>query len=454
MKINNFKVNSKFLLGIFFMMFLQIVTAQNSFYIENRVNKYVLPFKMVNNLMIIPVEVNGRKLSFLLDTGVSNTVILNIKAKDSLKLKNIKKIKIQGLGDGEMVDAYESTHNQIKIGKNIFKKDHKIYLILGKGFNLSSRLGEDIQGIIGGDLFKDFVIKINYNAKKLTFYTPNKYIYKKCKKCEILPLTLMFGKPYISTNTKLSDSISIKTKLLIDSGASDALWLFENSKNDLKVPKKYFRDYLGQGLNGNIYGKRSRIKGLDFGKFKFNNITVSFPDTLSLSKTMRHKLRQGSIGAETLIRFHLIIDYPNRKITLKKNSKNFYDDFNYNLSGIEVVLSGQILVSEKKIKDFQKSSNNFVSNAAKGVSISLEYDYTLSLKPSMQVTDIRKGSPADLAGVLPGDYLLEVNGKPIYTYTIQSLMALFHKKAGTHINLLIQRGKLHYIFDFYLKKIL
>ena len=34
-------------------------------------------FKLINNLIIIPVEVNGVTLSFLLDTGVSKPIIFN-----------------------------------------------------------------------------------------------------------------------------------------------------------------------------------------------------------------------------------------------------------------------------------------------------------------------------------------------------------------------------------------
>jgi len=453
-KINNFKLKLKFILYIIFIGFCQGVFAQASFYIDNGANKYVLSFKLVNNLIVIPVEVNGRKLSFLLDTGVSSTVILNIKTKDSLKLKNTQKIKIQGLGDGEMVEAYKSTYNQIKIGKHIFNRNHKIYLILGKGFNLSNRMGEDIHGIIGGDLFKDFIVKINYSSKRIIFYKPDKYRYRKCGNCAVLPLHFLYKKPYIFAKARLSDSLNVTTKLLIDSGGSDALWLFENSKKDLKIPKKYFEDYLGQGLNGSIYGKRSRIKGLDLGKFELKNITVSFPDTISLSKSMRHKSRQGTIGSETLKRFKLIIDYPNRKITLKKNNKYFYDDFNYNMSGIEVILNGKIIVNEKKIKNLETISNSFVSRTDKGVTINLEYNYVLSLKSSMQVTDVRKDSPADLAGIIPGDFLLEVNQKPIYTYSIQDLMTLFHEKEGMNINLLIERDGKQYTFNFKLKKIL
>ncbi|PIX06175.1 MAG: signaling protein, partial [Flavobacteriales bacterium CG_4_8_14_3_um_filter_35_10] len=78
----------------------------------------------------------------------------------------------------------------------------------------------------------------------------------------------------------------------------------------------------------------------------------------------------------------------------------------------------------------------------------------LSLKPSIQVTDIRKNSPAELAGVQEGDYLLEVNGKPIYSYSIQDLMSLFYEKEGREIELIVDRNGYRFSFNFKLKKIL
>ncbi|OIO11615.1 MAG: hypothetical protein COS42_08950 [Flavobacteriales bacterium CG03_land_8_20_14_0_80_35_15] len=447
-----FRIRLTFIITLF--IICQNILAQDQFYINNNSDKYVLSFKMVNNLMVIPVEVNGKKLSFLLDTGVSNTVILNIQVVDSLKLKNIEKIKIQGLGVGEFVDAIKSTNNNIIVGKNITNKNHKIYLILEGGINLSNRIGEEIHGIIGGDLFKDFIIKINYSTKQITFYKPNTYHYKSCKKCELLPLSFIAEKPYVNVVANFSDTISVNSKLLLDTGGSDALWLFENKEAKISVPQLFFDDYLGQGLNGNIYGKRSRIKSLQIGKFELKNITASFPDTLSLSQSMRHFSRRGTIGSETLKRFYLIIDYPNKKITFKKNSKFFDEEFNYNMSGIEVAYNGQMLVSEKVIKDFQTSSGNKVSNAERGITIDYEYGYVLSLKPSIQVTDIRKNSPAELAGVQEGDYLLEVNGKPIYSYSIQDLMSLFYEKEGREIELIVDRNGYRFSFNFKLKKIL
>jgi hypothetical protein len=404
--------------------------------------------------MVIPVSVNGKKLSFLLDTGVSSTIILNVKIKDSLKLKNVKKIRIQGLGDGDYIDALRSTSNYIQIGNSIINRSHKIYLILGKGFNLSNRMGTQIDGIIGGDLFRDFVVKINYSAKTIKFYKPRDYVYKSCIKCQTLPLSFIYHKPYVVVQTVMIDSTKINTNLLVDSGGSDALWLFQ--EKGIAIPKKYFFDYLGEGLNGKIYGKRSRIASLNLGRLKLKDVTVSFPDTTSLSLTMRHKDRHGSLGAATLKRFHVIIDYPHNKITLKKNNRFFREPFNYNMSGIEVAYNGQMLVKEQKFEGRSNLSNNFVSktDTGKTIELSFEYNYVFLLKPTVQITNIRKNSPADFAGLMVGDVILEVNNKPVYTLKLQELTQKFYEEDGKEVKLLIDRNGARYIYTFKLKKIL
>ena len=55
-------------------------------------------FKLINNLIIIPIEVNGAKLSFILDSGVSKPILFNVSDKDSIQLRNVSEITISGLG--------------------------------------------------------------------------------------------------------------------------------------------------------------------------------------------------------------------------------------------------------------------------------------------------------------------------------------------------------------------
>ncbi len=71
---------------------------------------------MVNNLIIVPVELNGTQISFLVDTGVKTTVLLNLESRGSLLLKSAEKIHLRGLGGEELIEAYRTPNNEFKLG--------------------------------------------------------------------------------------------------------------------------------------------------------------------------------------------------------------------------------------------------------------------------------------------------------------------------------------------------
>jgi hypothetical protein len=73
------------------------MNAQNTFELINT-QKAVIPFKFINNLIFIPVNINGAELTFLLDTGVSETILFSLDNKE-LKLGNVEKVKFSGLGE-------------------------------------------------------------------------------------------------------------------------------------------------------------------------------------------------------------------------------------------------------------------------------------------------------------------------------------------------------------------
>ena len=437
---------------VFFLLFISTncFSQRDIFRFFSIQEEYKMPFKLINNLIIIPIEVNHSELNFLLDTGVSNTIMFNLEVKDSLKLRNIEKVRLRGLGEGEYLDAYKSTGNYFKMGK-IVNGNHMIYLIPGKKFDLSSQMGTNISGIIGGDLFHDFIIDINYNTKRLHFYKPDGYTYSKCKKCKTFDLKFYKKKPYITLTIQPEKGVKTEVKLLIDSGGSDALWLFEKTSKDIKVPEKHFVDYLGKGLSGNIYGKRSKIHKITIGDYFFMNANVAFPDSSSVETAYRHKERDGTLGSEILKRFRIIFDYPNKKITFKKKSNFFKDPFLYNMSGMELSYSGTMLVRERE----QKGSVDMRgTKRTTSTVIEIVYDYVYAFKKSYRITALRKESPAKNAGLALGDVILQINGKPAYTYKLEQITHMFSIKEGKQIRLLIDRDGEILSYAFRLKKML
>jgi len=250
---------------IFFLVLFVSSLAQNAFEIDDDKNHFQLPFQLIHDLVIVPLEINGVELSFLLDTGVDSTILFNLTEVDSLNVKNAKSILLRGLGGGDPIQAIKSSGNEIRIGKAT-SQSLILYVVYDYEISLSNRVGVPIHGIIGHDFFKDFIMEFNCPRKKIKIYDPEFYDYKKCRKCEDLPLTFFMNKPYVTARVKIDDNTELPLNFLIDSGLGDAVWLLSDENQGIKVPERYFEDFLGFGM-----GKCIWIKEQD-KKFKVGKI--------------------------------------------------------------------------------------------------------------------------------------------------------------------------------------
>ncbi|MAM27800.1 MAG: hypothetical protein CMC13_02160 [Flavobacteriaceae bacterium] len=425
--------------------------AQEGFVLPENVKRDRIKFELVNNLVIVPVELNGTRLSFLLDTGVETSLLFSVAENDSLELQNAVPKKIRGLGQGGSIEALKSDHNMLKVGKAV-DKSHTLFVVFDESLNFSPRMGVPVHGILGYDFFKSFVVKTDYISKVLTIYNPDRFTKKPCRNCKEFDLSFASNKPFI--NVKISEALGLKNVLLlIDSGSSDALWLFRNNGYTRETPKNYFQDYLGLGLSGSIFGKRSKIGEIQIGDYVLNDVTTSFPDKNALQNIAFFRHRDGSLGAALLKRFTVYMDYRNQKMYLKKNS-NFKKPFYYNMSGVVLAHDGTVTV--KDVQDYKSGSMNLDRSEQNNVSITLPVNaaYKFFLAPRIIVAELRDESPAALAGILKGDTVLEVNGKPAYKYKLYELSALFSSKAGKTIHFLIERNGQRQKKKFVLQKVI
>lgn len=432
---------------LIFSCFLQTAGfSQSKFVIQNRKGSDKIHFKLINNLIIIPVEINGISLSFILDTGVNKTIIFNfLNITDSLQIKNTETIFLRGLGEGEAIKALKSTHNISAVGDAI-NLDQELYAVYSPNLDFAPRLGFPLHGIMGYDLFKDFVVEINYASQYIRLTNPDVYKYNSCSSCETLNMEFYKNKPYIYANVKIKEK-EIPVKLLIDSGGSDALWLFEDENLGIQAGSVFFDDFLGHGLTGSVYGKRSRIEEISINSFKLNKVNVSFPDSESLVYVKQHKDRNGSIAGDLLKRFNLIVDYSSKTMIFKKN-KHFKDPFSYNKSGIELA-QNRMRLSREKNYDYL-SQGDFMEN---NTTIILNPKYKLTLKPAFSIVELRKDSPADKAGLQLEDVLLTINNKSIDRYSLQEITHMFYDKEGERIKLEVERDGNVLVFVFYLEDV-
>lgn len=407
------------LLGLCFLLIplgtlaqLQPSTQNDTVYFTSNRKKVNIPFKLVHNLIVIPVQINtSQSLNFILDSGVRHTLITRLYFSDSLDLKDASKITIKGLGEGHDIGAYFSTGNHMYMN-GIRGDNHSVYVLMEDVFNLSTRMGMPVHGIIGYDIFKNFIVKINYSTKMLTLYRPDVKIRKK-RKAEEYPLMIEDTKPYMVGTVKQHNGDTLDVKLIVDTGASHSLSLYLPTNDRLSLPPKVMEAYLGRGLSGDINGKIGRLSSFSLGKYKLDNLTASYPDEEGIRLALNIADRNGNLGSDILKRFTVIFDYPHQRITLIPNHK-FKEPFSYNMAGFEV------------------------STPLPGTNFYI-------------VSNVVDDSPANKVGVQAGDQLLHINGRDCTELTLQELLEMLESKPGRKLRLRLKREQEILNVDFVLQ---
>ncbi|WP_185146707.1 aspartyl protease family protein [Chryseobacterium sp.] len=432
-------------LKLFLLFTAVFFRAQDGFEITENKKTTVIPFQLINNLIFIPVELNGVPLTFLLDTGVAETILFSTDNKE-INFKNIEKIKFSGLGGSLEIEGLKSIRNQLKIGKNFTDSSHTIFIILDEDFNFSSHIGIPVNGIIGYYFFRNHPVSINYITKKITVFEDEKALPKNIGKFQQLPITVEYNKPYVVADVEMKNEKN-SSKLLLDLGNSDALWLFPALIKDFVYNRPNIEDFLGRGFNGDVYGKRSRIHHFYLGNFKFEKPLMAMPDEFSIQHVNLVKDRKGSVGSEILRRFNIIFDYENKKMYLRKN-KNYGDDFHFNMSGIDFKHDG-VKWEEEMVKVETPTKNDNAGNEVNVIANPFQYKFVL--KPIYSVAGIRKDSPAFKAGLMKGDQILSINGKKTSSMSLNQINDLMKSEEGKFIEIKATRNTLTLTFSFNLE---
>lgn len=358
-----------------------------------------IPFETFNNLIIVPVTLNSAiPLRFILDTGVQTTILTERTFSDLLNIQYHRKLTLYGADGDKGVDAYVAGDVTLELPGTVGKG--QVMLVLEEDYlQLKNYLGENVHGILGYEIFRRFVVTINYEKNMLTLYEPSSF--KPPRGYSIIPITIEETKPYMTASITLQNQTTTSSKLMIDTGASHSLLLDANSHASFQLPEKRVRCNLGRGLGGDINGYLGRIEEISFKDFSFEEVISSFPDTSRLGESFRRTGRQGTLGAGILKRFTVIIDYSNNKLYFRKN-KYYKDDFEYNMSGLELIAVGEGL-------------NTFV------------------------IDDVRADSPADEAGIMVGDTLMKINGMNAANLDLNDLHNIFRSKEGKKMRIKIKR---------------
>ncbi|MBC8111630.1 MAG: aspartyl protease family protein [Verrucomicrobia bacterium] len=376
-----------------------------------------IPFEWQCNLMIVKLRINkSDTLNFILDTGVGMNLLTDPKVATAMGLQYVKTIDIVGAGQGEALAAHVAIGNQIYL-TGVRATGQSVVALSEDVLALSDYVGMPVHGVFGYDIFRSFVVEIDYSRKLVTLHNAKQYRYK-TKKGEKIPVMIEDGKPYIVAEAILDNGKQIPLKLLVDTGAGHAISLDRNTKDGIEIPEKSMYVQLGRGLSGIITGHIGRLKNFKIGDYLLKDAITSFPDTNSLaSRITRNSGRQGNVGCEILKRFHVTFNYNENYMILKPEKKFFKEPFERDMTGITIRARGE------------------------------NYDKYF-------IERVEGGSPAAKAGLEIGDEILSVNEKMSRNISLSDLYKIFQSKHGKPVKMFVKRRNEFFYTEFLLKKMI
>jgi len=371
---------------LLFLFCSSFLSAKAQYFDLDKNKKHVtLPFRIIRNMIVIRLNINNKgPFNFILDTGVGLMLITEPKLVDSIDLLSKRTIKIPGLGEGDDDEAYVTSTLKVDIpgltsydvSAAILKKDH---------FNLSNYAGIPIHGLLGYEFFNNLAVKIDFGDSTITVCKP-KDLHPFGRGIK-LPITIEDRKPYMQANITYPNGKKVNSKLIIDIGAGHPVSIENMIKNN-GLPPKYIEANLGVGLNGPINGYISRIKEIEIGKYKIENVLASFPD--DKVKIITSIPRDGNLGIGILKKFDVIFDYPDNVLYLKPGF--LYDEpYEHDMSGLEYYATGA------------------------------GYQHVV-------ISRVEPGSAADAIGLEKGDEIVSINFKPVEKMNLEEIDALFKSR--------------------------
>jgi len=344
-----------------------------------------LTVQVVNNVVLVPVRVNDRDLSFLLDTGSERSVVDSSIAQE-MHLSpsgNVDLLKDYRVQEGTVV-----TVNGMSLGTQAFKQQTLAVIELAP---VSRALGVSVEGVLGSDMLQRITFSLNYSKQELVIGP----LGGEKKLGQVIHLRRSGNDFFVPTHM-----MSVPVELLLDTGT-----------NSTNLSWNTWHKLVAKWTPTSIVGGVMRAGAATPPAFLVCLPSLSLEDTVLNDQAVRVQPKIGSgvfseptfggiLGSEVLRQFEVAFDLPHNRIFVKKDPGYRVDPYRYTTVGIQFAHSGD----------------------------------------GYGVVSVWENSPADRAGIKIEDRLIAINGQPTSSMSPEQLSARLHGEAGTPVNLIVERN--------------
>ncbi|HEV2728802.1 MAG TPA: retropepsin-like aspartic protease [Terriglobales bacterium] len=260
-----------------------------------------VPFEFRKGMIFVPVRLNGSKpLSFVLDTGSARMLVDRALATD-LGLKRSGQGSLQGARAGRI--PIEFVQN-VSIG--LPGLESTAYEFSTADLQpLQASLGEKVDGILGYEFFRRFVVTIDYESKTLTVALPKAF--HPAETMQALPIELRDKWSFVKGELVLPGPVTVQDRFMIDIGSGDAVDHPIVTKLQSRTSTQS-----GIGFGATVQGATAQGTSFQLGRYILSNPTVSCCGATDETSKL--------IGNEVLKFFTITVDYPSARILISPNA--------------------------------------------------------------------------------------------------------------------------------------
>ncbi len=348
-----------------------------------------VPFKLINNHIYLDVRLNGKgPFRVLCDTGGANIVTPTLAKELGLKSEGA----LQGRGVGEKSEDVGLVKlESLQVGDATLS--NQLFAVFPME-SFATVEGVPENGMIGFEVFKRFVVKVDYEHETLTLTVPSAFAYHG----NGISVPFQFNDHIPQVDGSID---GISGKFDIDTGSRssvDLLKPFVEKNNLVAHYNAKIEAVTGWGVGGAARSLVTRAEVLRLG-----SVEVTHPITeLSLQKkgSFTSQYVAGNVGAGVLKRFNITFDYSHQQLIFERNSSYDKPDV-FDRSGMWLNQSGT----------------------------------------SFEVVDVVAAGPAASAGLHPGDKIQAIDGQAADNISLADIRRRFKSDpAGTKLHLTVQSG--------------
>jgi predicted aspartyl protease len=370
-------------------MFSMPTAATRDFAIAGSRTSTSVPFMLVNGHIYLQVRLDGKgPFRFLCDTGGANIVTPELARSLGLETAGT----LQGRGVGEKSEDVGLTKiKSLEIGgATLSNQVFAVYPLM----DLAKAEGLLPQGLIGYEVFKRFVVTVDYEHRRLTLTLPSAFSYQGTG--TVVPFRFNNHIPQVE-----GEIDGIPGRFDIDTGSRSSLTILAPFAEKHNLKEKYgakIEAVTGWGVGGPARGWIVRTHVLKLGGVTVEGAVADL--SVQKSGAFVDPYVAGNVGAGVLQRFNIVFDYGGQRLIFEPNA-NFSRPDLYDRAGMWLNLEGD----------------------------------------AFKIIDVVAGGPAAEAGLKAGDTILAVDGKSSARLALAAVRLKFKSDPpGTRVRLRVRSG--------------